>query len=91
MSKKCVLAYSGGLDTSVILGWLMERGYDVHAVYVDLGRPCENRDEIRRKAENIGAASVRFIDVKEEHFPNALPPIVVRLFGIVIDSKEEQP
>ena len=66
MSKKCVLAYSGGLDTSVILGWLMERGYDVHAVYVDLGQPCENKDEIRRKAENIGAASVRFIDVKEE-------------------------
>ena len=33
----CVLAYSGGLDTSVILGWLMDEGYDVHAVYVDLG------------------------------------------------------
>ena len=36
----CVLAYSGGLDTSVILGWLIEEGYDVHAVYVDLGQPC---------------------------------------------------
>jgi len=66
MSKKCVLAYSGGLDTSVILGWLIDRGYEVHAVYVDLGQPCENREEIRKKAENIGAASVRFIDVKEE-------------------------
>ena len=32
----CVLAYSGGLDTSVILGWLQDEGYDVHAVYVDL-------------------------------------------------------
>ena len=29
MKKKCVLAYSGGLDTSVILGWLIEEGYDV--------------------------------------------------------------
>lgn len=66
MSKKCVLAYSGGLDTSVILGWLLDKGYEVHAVYVDLGQPCENRDEIRQKAEKIGAASVRFIDVKEE-------------------------
>ena len=66
MSKKAVLAYSGGLDTSVILGWLMDRGYEVHAVYVDLGQPCEDRDAIRKKAENIGAASVRFIDVREE-------------------------
>lgn len=66
MSKKCVLAYSGGLDTSVILGWLMDKGYEVHAVYIDLGQPCEDREAIRKKAENIGAASVRFIDVKEE-------------------------
>lgn len=66
MTKKCVLAYSGGLDTSVILGWLMDKGYEVHAVYVDLGQPCEDREAIRKKAEDIGAASVRFIDVKEE-------------------------
>ena len=66
MSKKCVLAYSGGLDTSVILGWLLDKGWEVHAVYVDLGQPCEDREEIRKKAENIGASSVRFIDVKEE-------------------------
>ena len=52
----CVLAYSGGLDTSVILGWLMEEGYDVHAVYVDLGQPCEDREAILQKARNIGAA-----------------------------------
>ncbi|MFM7208179.1 MAG: argininosuccinate synthase domain-containing protein, partial [Planctomycetaceae bacterium] len=31
MKKKCVLAYSGGLDTSVILGWLIEQGYEVVA------------------------------------------------------------
>ena len=42
----CVLAYSGGLDTSVILGWLQDEGYDVHAVYVDLGQPCEDREAI---------------------------------------------
>ena len=65
-NKQCVLAYSGGLDTSVILGWLMDKEYDVHAVYVDLGQPCEDREAIRKKAENIGAKSIRFIDVKEE-------------------------
>jgi len=62
----CVLAYSGGLDTSVILGWLIDEGYDVHAVYVDLGQPCEDREAIRQKAADIGAKSVRFIDAQEE-------------------------
>ncbi len=62
----CVLAYSGGLDTSVILGWLMDRGYDVHAVYVDLGQPCEDREAILQKAENMGAASARIVDAREE-------------------------
>jgi len=62
----CVLAYSGGLDTSVILGWLMDEGYDVHAVYVDLGQPCEDRDAILKKARDIGAASARIVDAQEE-------------------------
>jgi argininosuccinate synthase len=62
----CVLAYSGGLDTSVILGWLMDEGYDVHAVYVDLGQPCEDREAILQKARDIGAASARIVDAQEE-------------------------
>ncbi len=62
----CVLAYSGGLDTSVILGWLQEEGYDVHAVYVDLGQPCEDREAILQKARNCGAASSRIVDAREE-------------------------
>src|SRR5688500_4237808 len=62
----CVLAYSGGLDTSVILGWLQDEGYDVHAVYVDLGQPCEDRDAIMKKARDCGAASAQRIDAREE-------------------------
>ena len=62
----CVLAYSGGLDTSVILGWLQDEGYDVHAVYVDLGQPCEDREAILKKARDAGAASARIVDVQEE-------------------------
>ncbi|MEM1061058.1 MAG: argininosuccinate synthase [Planctomycetota bacterium] len=62
----CVLAYSGGLDTSVILGWLMDEGYDVHCVYVDIGQPCEDRDAIIAKAEKIGAKSARVVEVTEE-------------------------
>jgi len=62
----CVLAYSGGLDTSVILGWLRDEGYAVHAVYVDLGQPCEDREAILKKAHDLGAASARIVDVREE-------------------------
>jgi argininosuccinate synthase len=62
----CVLAYSGGLDTSVILGWLKDEGYDVHCVYVDLGQPCEDRQAILQKAQDIGAASALIVDVREE-------------------------
>lgn len=64
--KSCVLAYSGGLDTSVILGWLIEQGYEVHAVYVDLGQPCEDRQAILDKAKKIGARSARLVDAQEE-------------------------
>ena len=62
----CVLAYSGGLDTSVLLGWLQDQGYDVHAVYVDLGQPCEDRQAILKKAEDCGAKSSRIVDVQED-------------------------
>ncbi len=63
---KVVLAYSGGLDTSVIIRWLKEeKGFDVYAVAIDLG---EERDyaAIREKALKIGAAGAEVIDAKEE-------------------------
>ncbi|MEM1228392.1 MAG: argininosuccinate synthase [Planctomycetota bacterium] len=64
--KSCVLAYSGGLDTSVILGWLQDQGYEVHCAYVDLGQPGEDRDATMQKARDCGASSARVIDVREE-------------------------
>jgi len=44
----------------------MDEGYDVHAVYVDLGQPCEDREAILKKARDIGAASARIVDAQEE-------------------------
>ncbi|MBX3441506.1 MAG: argininosuccinate synthase [Planctomyces sp.] len=64
--EKVVLAYSGGLDTSVLVGWLLDEGYEVHAVYVDLGQPCEDRPAILKKAEATGAASAVALDAREE-------------------------
>ncbi len=66
MSQSVVLAYSGGLDTSVLVGWLIDLGYDVHCLYVDLGQPCEDRPAILQKALDIGAKSSIAVDVTEE-------------------------
>ena len=64
--NKVVLAYSGGLDTSVIIKWLEER-YGCHtiAVLVDLGQG-EDMTLLRDKAYKAGAAKVIIRDVKEE-------------------------
>jgi argininosuccinate synthase len=59
--ERAVLAYSGGLDTSVTIRWLAEQGYEVHAVAVDVGQQ-ESVEEIRRRGELAGAASVRIVD-----------------------------
>ena len=66
MADSVVLAYSGGLDTSVLVGWLMDKGYDVHCLYVDLGQPCEDIEAILQKDLDIGAKSSISIDVQEE-------------------------
>ncbi|MGL4521119.1 MAG: argininosuccinate synthase, partial [Bacilli bacterium] len=63
--KKVVLAYSGGLDTSVAIKWLNDQGYAVAAVCLDLG---EGKDLgfVKEKAITVGAVSSHVIDVKEE-------------------------
>ncbi|MDX2493436.1 MAG: argininosuccinate synthase [Desulfuromusa sp.] len=64
--KKVVLAYSGGLDTSIILKWLVEE-YDceVIAFSADLGQG-EELDGIPEKAKNTGASVCHILDLKEE-------------------------
>jgi len=67
MSEKVVLAYSGGLDTSVILKWLIEeKGYEVHTFTADLGQGEDNMDEVKAKAIKTGAKSAVVMDLKEE-------------------------
>lgn len=56
-----VLAYSGGLDTSVTVRWLAERGYEVHAVTVDVGQQ-EDLVAVRERGMLAGAAEVRVVD-----------------------------
>jgi argininosuccinate synthase len=62
---KVVLAYSGGLDTSVILKWLQLKGYDVVAYVADLGQ-LPDVEAIREKAMKSGAVDFYALDLKEE-------------------------
>ncbi|MDK4701762.1 argininosuccinate synthase [Rhizobium sp. CNPSo 4062] len=64
--KKVVLAYSGGLDTSIILKWLQQT-YDCEVVTftADLGQG-EELEPARRKAEQLGVTDIRIEDVREE-------------------------
>ncbi len=63
--NKVVLAYSGGLDTSVILKWLVEKGYEVIAWVADVGQD-DDFAEVKKKAIAIGASKVIVEDLKEE-------------------------
>lgn len=63
--SRVVLAYSGGLDTSVILRWLVEKGYEVIAYIADVGQD-EDLDLARAKAQKTGAIKVYVEDLKRE-------------------------
>ncbi|PYR75730.1 MAG: argininosuccinate synthase [Acidobacteria bacterium] len=66
MTKRIVLAYSGGLDTSVAIPWLAERfGAEVIAVTLDLGQGRELTD-IRERALTVGALRAHVLDVRDE-------------------------
>lgn len=66
MSKeKVVLAYSGGLDTSVAIKWLADQGYDVIAVGLDVGEG-KDLDFVKQKALDVGAIESYSIDAKKE-------------------------
>ena len=63
--KKVVLAYSGGLDTSVILKWLANKGFDVIAYVADVGQ-MEDFEAVKQKALATGASKVYVEDLRKE-------------------------
>ena len=62
-SKTVVLAYSGGLDTSVAIRWLAEQGWSVVAVAVDVGQPGDLKEAVDRASE-LGAVEARLVDAR---------------------------
>lgn len=65
-NEKIVLAYSGGLDTSVLIPWLKDKGYDVIAVCIDVGEQGKDLNFVHDKALKVGAVKAFVIDAKEE-------------------------
>jgi len=72
--EKVVLAYSGGLDTSIIIPWLKENyDYDVIAVCCDAGQK-EDFSAVRQKALDTGASKAYVLDIKEEFITDYIWP-----------------
>jgi len=75
MSERVILAYSGGLDTSVGIGWLKEAtGKEVVALAIDVGQGGEDMDVIRQRALDCGAVEAIVIDAKAEFANDYLMP-----------------
>jgi argininosuccinate synthase len=70
-----VLLYSGGLDTSTVLVWLREQGYNVHAYCANLGQE-EDFEAAKAKALKIGAKSVHVEDLREEFLKTYILPAI---------------
>ena len=67
MTERVVLAYSGGLDTSVCIGWIAEQtGAEVIAVAVDVGQGGEDLEVIRQRALSCGAVEAEVADARDE-------------------------
>ena len=73
--KKVVLAYSGGLDTSVCLKWLEQQGATPYALYLDLGQG-EPAEDVRNKALEIGAADAFVREAKAEFAKAYVAPAI---------------
>ena len=64
--QKVVLAYSGGLDTSVAIAWLKDKGYDVVACCINVGE-AKDPEYVKNKALKTGAVTAYVLDCKEEY------------------------
>lgn len=74
--EKVVLAYSGGLDTSVILVWLVEKGFDVICFCANVGQGEEDFDAVREKALGCGAIKVYVEDLRKDFVTGYIFPAI---------------
>lgn len=84
MAEKVILAYSGGLDTSCILKWLLEKGYEVICLMADVGQD-EDFEAAKQKALKIGAKDVIVKDVKTDFVQNYIWPAIK--MGLIYEER----
>ena len=78
MSERVILAYSGGLDTSVAISWIgKETGREVVAVAIDLGQGGEDMEVIRQRALDCGAVEAIVVDARDEFAEEYCLPTVL--------------
>lgn len=75
MKKKIVLAYSGGLDTSVILKWLLEKDFEVITFTADIGQRDADLEKAKEKALKLGASKAYVIDLRKEFVEDYIFPV----------------
>jgi argininosuccinate synthase len=73
--KRVVLAYSGGLDTSVAIKWMGEQGYDVFPVAIDIGQG-DDLDDVVERGKQAGAADVRVVRATDRFAEEFLAPAI---------------
>jgi argininosuccinate synthase len=71
--RRVVLAYSGGLDTSVAVSWLRDQGFEVIAVLVDVGQPGD-LSAARQRALDLGAVDARLVDARSPFVEDYVAP-----------------
>jgi len=74
--EKVVLAYSGGLDTSVILVWLVQKGFEVICFCANVGQGEEDYEAVKKKALGCGASKIHIEDLRSEFVTDFIFPAV---------------
>jgi argininosuccinate synthase len=72
--NRVILAYSGGLDTTVILHWLVSKGYEVIAFLADIGQRTEDLEKIAARAHQTGASEFGVAKLSEEYLSDFFLP-----------------
>ena len=77
MSKRIVLAFSGGLDTSFCIPYLLEQGYEVHTLFVNTGgTPNKEELKITKRAMELGAKKHINVNVEKSLWSEILAPLI---------------
>ena len=76
MKKKIVLAFSGGLDTSFCIPYLLDKGFEVHTIFVNTGISAIDEEKLSKRAMNLGAKKHVNVNVEKKLWSEILSPLI---------------